>query len=84
MKKEVLRRCIITGERLNKNALLRVVKTPSGEIKIHTSGRLDGRGAYLKRDRAVILKAKKRNALSHALLAPVNDEIYEELLKLAS
>lgn len=82
MKKVILRRCVVTGERLTREDLIRVVKTPTGEIKVHLSGRLDGRGAYLKRDRAVILKAQKKNALSHALQTEVSNEIYEELLSL--
>lgn len=82
MKKIVLRKCIVTGERLTKSELFRVVRTPNGEVKIHLEGRLDGRGAYLKKERAAILKAQKKNALSHALGAVVNEEIYEELLRL--
>lgn len=84
MKKVILRRCIVTGERLTRDELFRVVKTPNGEVKVHLSGRLDGRGAYLKRERAVILKAQKKNALNHALLTEVSNEIYEELLKLVN
>ncbi len=84
MKKPILRKCIITNERLLKHELLRVVRTKEGQVHIHLDGRLDGRGAYLKKDRAVILKAQKLNALKHALECEINPEIYEELLTLVN
>ena len=44
-KKLALRMCIVTREMKTKKELLRIVKTPSGEIKLDYSGKLNGRGA---------------------------------------
>lgn len=84
MKKPVLRKCIVTNERLLKHELLRVVRTKDGDVHVHVEGRLDGRGAYLKKDRAVILKAQKINALKHALGCEISPTLYEELLTLVN
>ena len=49
MKKIPLRRCVATNEQLPKKELLRIVKTPDDQIKVDLTGRLNGRGAYLKK-----------------------------------
>ena len=65
--KEVIRRCIATGEALPKQALLRIVRTPEGSIEIDVTGKLNGRGAYLKKDVSVLAILKKNQALKRAL-----------------
>jgi len=79
MKKIPLRRCLATNEMCPKGDLLRIVKTPSGEIKIDLTGRENGRGAYLKRDATALALAKRKRLLDRALECKVPDEVYAQL-----
>lgn len=74
-----MRSCVVTREKLPKKELIRVVRTPEGNIIIDESGKSNGRGAYLKRDLEVIAKAKKSQVLNRILEVEVPDSIYEEL-----
>ena len=59
MKRKIpIRTCAITKERLPKQELIRIVRTPYGEILVDDTGKLNGKGAYLKKDIIVINKAK--------------------------
>ena len=78
-KKIPMRSCVITREKLPKKELIRVVRTPEGNIIIDESGKSNGRGAYLKRDLEVIAKAKKSKVLNRILEVEVPKNIYEEL-----
>lgn len=82
MKKIPMRTCVVTKEKFPKNELVRVVRTPSGEVTIDLTGKLNGRGAYVKKDENVINKAKKTKILNKMLEVDVKDSIYEELLQL--
>ena len=82
MKKVPERTCVITREKLPKNELVRVVRTPDLEVIIDTTGRANGRGAYLKKDIKVFEQAKKTKALNRHLEVEVPDSIFEELEKL--
>lgn len=79
VKKIPMRMCSVTRERFPKQELIRVVKTPEGEVKIDLTGKLNGHGAYIKKDLEVILKAKKTKALSHALECEIPENVFEEL-----
>lgn len=81
-KKVPTRSCIVTREKYPKQELIRVVRTPEKEVKIDLTGKLNGRGAYLKKDKDVIEKAKITKVLDRHLEIKVEDSIYEELLKL--
>ncbi len=81
-KKAVLRTCVVTRESLEKKDLFRVVRTPEKEVVIDLKGKANGRGAYLKKDKEVILKAQKTKILDKQLEIEVPASIYEELLKL--
>ncbi len=81
-KKAVLRTCVVTKESLEKKDLFRVVRTPEKEVIIDLKGKANGRGAYLKKDKEVILKALKTKVLDRQLEVEVPESIYEELLKL--
>lgn len=78
-KKIPLRTCIVTKEKLPKQELIRVVRTPEKEIIIDETLRSNGRGAYLKKDLEVFEKAKKTKALNKALEVEVPDTLFEEL-----
>ena len=81
-KKVVMRTCVVTNEKLPKNELIRVVRTPYGEIIIDESGKANGRGAYLKKDLGVFEKAKKTKVLNRHLEVEIPEAIFEELKKL--
>ena len=81
-KKAVLRTCVVTRESLEKKDLFRVVRTPEKEVVIDLKGKTNGRGAYLKKDKEVILKAKKSKILDKQLEVAVPDSIYDELINL--
>lgn len=81
-KKIPMRSCIITREKLPKNELIRVVRTPEGNIVIDPTGKINGHGAYLKKDLEVFEKAKKGNALGHHLETTIPESIFEELKEL--
>ena len=82
MKKIPCRTCVITKKKLPKNELIRVVRTPEGNVVIDESGKLNGRGAYLKLEESVIDKAKTSKALNRVLEVEIPDSIYEELKSL--
>lgn len=79
VKKIPMRMCSVTRERFPKNELIRVVKTPEGEVKIDLTGKLNGHGAYIKKDLSVLEKAKKTKALSHALETEIPEVVFTEL-----
>ena len=60
-RKIVLRSCIVTREKLPKSELLRIVRTPEGKVEIDITGKMNGRGAYLKKDLSVLERARNRN-----------------------
>ena len=78
-KKIVLRSCVITKEKLPKNELLRVVRTPEGNVVVDTTGKVNGRGAYIKKDLEVLEKAKKSKALARCLKVEISDSVYESI-----
>ena len=82
VKKIPMRTCVVTREQFPKMELIRVLRTPEGEVTIDTKGKANGRGAYLKKDKEVILKAQKTKVLDKILEVNVPDEIYQELLEL--
>ena len=82
VKKIPMRTCVVTREQFPKNELIRVLRTPEGTVTVDTKGKANGRGAYLKKDRNVILKAQKTKVLDKVLEVSVPDEIFEQLLEL--
>ena len=79
MKKIPMRTCVITGEKLPKKELIRVVRTPEGNVVVDESGKTNGRGAYLKKDIQTFEKAEKTKILDRKLEVVVPASIYEEL-----
>ena len=80
-KKIPLRTCVITHEKLPKKELLRIVRTPEGIVKVDLTGKLNGHGAYIKKDKELINKLKNNKMLEKHLEVSINDEVYEEMLK---
>jgi predicted RNA-binding protein YlxR (DUF448 family) len=77
-----LRKCVVSNQQLPKNELIRIVKNKEGIVKVDLTGKLNGRGAYLKRDVKVIEKAIKTKKLDRHLETSIPEKIYDELLGL--
>ena len=82
VKKIPMRTCVVTGEKLPKKDLLRIVKTPERNIVPDESGKMNGRGAYIKKDIEVVEKAKKNKSLERHLECTIDDSVYEEIKKI--
>ena len=80
MKKIPLRTCIVTREKCEKHELLRVVRTPEKEIIFDSTGKANGKGAYLKKDKDVIMKAQKNKILDRVFEMEIPDDLYTALL----
>jgi len=80
LKKIPMRSCVVTREKCEKKDLLRVVRTPEGNVILDETGKANGRGAYLKKDKEVIEKAMKNNILDKILEVNVPSTVYEEML----
>lgn len=82
MKKIPMRSCIVTKEKLPKQELIRVVRTPEGNVIVDLTGKANGRGAYLKKDLKVFEKAQKSKVLNRHLEVEVEDSVFDELKKI--
>ncbi len=78
--REILRTCVQSKEVCEKKDLFRVVRTPERNVIVDLKGKANGRGAYLKKDREIILAAQKSKILDKKLEVEVPSNIYEELL----
>ncbi|MBO4342375.1 MAG: YlxR family protein [Clostridia bacterium] len=79
-----MRKCTGCNEMKPKKELVRVVKSPEGEISIDLTGKKPGRGAYVCRDAACLAKARKAKRLERAFSCDIPDDVYdsmEEVLK---
>ena len=79
-KKIPMRTCVITHEKYPKKELIRIVRTPEGKVEIDLTGKANGRGAYLKKDKEVIEKARQNKILEKHLEIKIEDNIYDELI----
>lgn len=73
-----MRSCVVTKEKLEKRELLRIVRTPEGTVVADITGKVNGRGAYLKKDIEVINKAEKTRILEKILGVAINSNVYED------
>lgn len=78
-KKLPLRKCLGCGESKPKKELVRVVKSPEGEISLDLSGKKPGRGAYICRNVNCLLKAKKAKRIERAFECAIPDSIYNSM-----
>jgi len=78
-KKIPMRSCVVTKEKLPKQELLRIVRTTDMNVVIDDSGKVNGRGAYIKKDIDVLNKAIKSRALERHLEVSISDELYDEI-----
>ena len=79
---EITRTCVVTRKKLPRHLLYKICKDKDGNVSIDLSYSKQGRSAYLSKDKAVILSAKKKDSLSKALKMKVDMSIYDELLEI--
>ena len=80
-KKLPLRQCVGCNEMKNKKELIRVIKTPEGEIVVDATGKQNGRGAYICKSIDCFKKAENNKGLERSLKVQIPKEIYEKLTK---
>ncbi|MFV8827189.1 RNase P modulator RnpM [Alkalihalobacterium sp. APHAB7] len=80
-RKVPLRKCIVTNEMKPKKELIRVVRSPEGEVSIDQTGKKNGRGAYISNGKEYFEQAKKKDILSKQLNIKVSEEIYDQLIE---
>ena len=79
MKKIPMRMCVVTRERFPKQELIRVVVNKDGVVTVDVTGKLNGKGAYIKKDIDVLNKAISTKVLDRTLDVTISDDIYNEL-----
>ena len=77
MRKIPMRTCVVTREKCEKKDLLRVVRDNNGNVFVDDTNKANGRGAYLKKDKDVILKAKDSKVLERHLEVKISESIYD-------
>ncbi len=80
-KKIPMRSCVVTREKLPKKELLRIVRFEN-VVSVDPTGKQNGKGCYIKKDKTVLENAKKTKVLNRVLETEIPDEIYDEIEKL--
>lgn len=73
------RRCSGCGERFPKPVLIRVVRSPEGEISLDFTGKKAGRGAYICKNATCLKKARRARRLESNLSCAIPDAVYDAL-----
>lgn len=73
------RRCLGCGESFPKRDLIRIVRSPEGELSLDFTGKKSGRGAYICPKSDCFKKARKSGRISKSLEISVSEELYEAL-----
>ena len=73
--------CTGCSEMFDKRTLVRVVKSPDGEISLDLTGKKSGRGAYVCKNVDCLKKARKKKAFERAFGVTIEDSIYDEMEK---
>ncbi len=78
-KKVPMRQCVGCGEMKGKREMMRVLRTPEGDIVLDTTGKKNGRGAYLCKDPDCLKKAEKNRGLERSFKIKNPEEVYRNL-----
>ncbi|MDD6620327.1 MAG: YlxR family protein [Eubacteriales bacterium] len=78
-KKIPLRMCKGCGEMFDKRTLVRVVRSPEGEVSLDLTGKKSGRGAYVCKNPECLAKARKKKAFERELAVQISDDIYNQM-----
>lgn len=79
VRKIPMRQCMGCNEHKPKQELLRVVRSPEGEISLDFTGKKNGRGAYLCRDVKCLRRARKSRRIDKVLETEIPDEVYDRM-----
>ena len=80
-KKIPLRQCVGCNEMKSKKEMLRVLKTAEEEVVLDTTGKMNGRGAYLCKNAECLKKAMKHKGIERSLKMAIENSVYEKLGK---
>ena len=80
-KKIPQRQCMGCRERKEKRAMIRVVRTPEGNVTLDFGGKMNGRGAYICPDPECLKKALRSKALDRSLEVTIPEDVYARLEK---
>lgn len=83
-KKVPMRKCIGCNESKTKKELVRIVRSPEGDISLDLTGKKSGRGAYICPDAECLKKARKAKRLERIFETAVPDSVYDEAERLLS
>lgn len=78
-KKIPMRMCTGCGEMFDKRTLVRVVKSPDGEVSLDLTGKKSGRGAYVCKNIDCLKKARKKRAFERAFDMQIDDAVYTNM-----
>ena len=81
LRKVPMRQCVGCREMKPKKELIRVIRTPEDAVTLDSTGRKNGRGAYICPDPECLKKAKKSKGLERSLKISIPEEIYASLEK---
>ena len=79
-KKIPMRKCNGCGEQKPKKELVRIVKSPEGEVSLDITGKASGRGAYICNNADCLQKARKSHRIDKAFEIAIPDTVYEQML----
>ncbi len=79
VKKIPMRMCLGCGEMKPKKTLIRVVKSPEGEVSLDLTGKKSGRGAYICRSCECFEKARKARRFEKAFSCKIEEEVYDKM-----
>lgn len=80
-KKTPMRQCVGCNEMKNKKEMMRVLRTSDGSVELDTTGKKNGRGAYLCMTKECLMKARKNKGLERSFKMKIPDELYENMEK---
>ena len=73
------RQCLGCNEHKPKIELIRIVRSPEGEISLDLTGKKSGRGAYICRSKKCFMRARKSKRIDKALDVSVPEEVYDRM-----
>ncbi len=81
MKTIPTRKCVGCREEKPKTELIRVIRTSEGEISLDTTGRANGRGAYICKSAECLQKAVRNKGLERSLKSQIPADVLERIEK---
>ena len=78
-KKVPVRRCVGCGEHFPKAELVRVLRTPEGDVVLDLTGKKSGRGAYICKKAACFKKARKSKRIETSLECAIPETVYDRM-----